>query len=335
MPRRPGRAHLDDQLKLLVRLMRRREPATVKELAAERMDGDPWEPPETETVRRHLARLQRHGTGVTATGKYNGEWKFVWPHEAAVEPVGLLALRLAHTLLASVRGSRIGSAFQRIVEDHDRRTPPTGFKAPDVSRMFIAKSRMLNPLGVVPARLDELAEAIFNRSEVRLTYMSFDKPSEERVVEPYSLVFADEGIYLYCGRPGRPDFQRSLRLYNVVRITSIVPTGRTFQYPPADVYNPERDFRHCFGIFLGDDPTAPPVEVVVEFAPRWRAYLTAQKWHREQSDPELTPDGWCRVRFRLHITHDLRTWLRGLGDEVRVIEPPELAQQVRGSARPL
>lgn len=336
MPPQKGRSHLVDQLKLLVGLMRRRDPVTVKELAAERIEGDPWEPPDDETVRRHLVRMQEHGTGVTVEGRYNGAWRFVWPHDAAVEPVGLLALRIAHTLLASMRGSRIGNAFQDLLDDHDRRTPPSEFKAPDVSRMFIAKSRMLNPLGVVPARLDVLAEAIFNRREVRITYMAFDKPAEERVIEPYSLVFADEGIYLYCRRvDGRDaDFQRSLRLYNVVRVTSITPTGAMFQYPPADQYNPERDFRHCFGIFLGKDPTAPPVEVVVDFAPRWWGYLTAQKWHRDQSDPERTADGWCRVRFQLHLTHDLRTWLRGLGDEVRVVAPAELVDEVRRGVLP-
>lgn len=336
MPPENGRSPLVDQLKLLVNLMRRRDPITVKELAAERVEGEPWEPPDGETVRRHLARMQEHGTGVTVEGKYNGAWRFVWPHEASVEPVGLLALRIAHTLLASMRGSGIGRAFQKLVDDHDRRTPPSEFKAPDVSRMFIAKSRMLNPLGVVPARLDALAEAIFNRQRLKIAYMPFDKPEGARVIEPYSLVFADEGIYLYCKRVDTEDatFQRALRLYNVVRITSIEQAGTTFQYPPADLYNPERDFRHCFGIFLGKDPTAEPVDVVVEFAPRWWGYLTAQKWHRDQSDPERVEDGWCRVRFKLHITHDLKAWLRGLGHDVRIVEPAGLTEEIARGAPP-
>lgn len=337
MPKAKGRSPLVDQLKLLVNLMKRRDAVTVKELSADQVKEDRWQPPDEETIRRHLFRMREHGIGVTTEGSYNRGWRFVWPHEATVDPAGLLALRIAHTLLSSMRGSGIGTAFQELLDDHDRRTPPSEFKAADMSRMFIAKSRMLNPLGVVPDRLDTLAAAIFKRQRLRIGYMAFDKPEGVRVIEPYSLVFADEGIYLYCKSVDTDDvsFQRTLRLYNVVRITSIEQAGSTFQYPPADLYNPERDFRHCFGIFLGKDPTAPPVDVVVDFAPRWWEYLTAQKWHRDQSNPQRVDDDWCRVRFKLHITHDLRTWLRGLGTEVRIVEPESLAHEVERATVPI
>lgn len=319
-----------DQLKLLGILMRRRDSITVKELAGETIAGEAWSPPNEETVRRHLNRMLEARIGVEVDGTYNGAWRFRWPHEAQVSPTKLLALRVAHTLLASLRGSALGQAFSALLDDHDCRTPPSEFKAADVSRMFIAKSRMLNPLGLVPTRLDALAEAIFNRRRLRIVYTAFDEPPTERVIDPYSLVFADEGLYLYGRRTDIPetDFQRSLRLFNVVRIQSVEVEGSTFTYPPADLYNPERDFHFCFGIFLGNDPAAQPVKVVVEFAPRWWTYLSAQRWHREQSAPVRMEEGWCRVEFQLHVTHDLTTWLRGLGREVRIIEPPELAEAV-------
>lgn len=329
MPKSNGLPPLELQLSLLARLMGRNDAVTLKELL------EPSDP-DAETVRRHLVRLESQLPGVEGKGPYNTLWRFVWPHQAEVAPTTLLALRIANTLLGTLRGSKLGQAFHKLVNDHDRRTPDATFKAADVSRMFYAKSRMLNPLGVVPDRLDTLADAIFHRKQIRIGYIPFDKPEKVRVVEPYTLVFADEGIYLYAKQESSADgdFHRNLRLFNVVRITSISSTGESFLYPERNLYDPEAEFGDCFGVFVRPDATIPPLKVVVEFAPRWKTYLSAQKWHKSQSAPDVQLDGWCRVTFTLHQTHDLTTWLRGHGNEVRVVEPESLAESIRTGGNP-
>ena len=110
-------------------------------------------------------------------------------------------------------------------------------------------------------------------------------------------------------------------MFRVDRIKEMTVTDETFE-PPEGF--------DAAGVASGPlfVPSSHDVEVTLDLAP-------AAGWVREitphdRADP--LPDGWTRMILRTaHFEWLARLVLR-LGDDVRIVDPPELAQRVRETA---
>jgi len=315
-------------LRLLRRLLAG-EKITVEALVAEGPFSD-------DTVRRRLASLEGEFPGVIRDGKWRSCWRYVPLEEAPQARFALLAVRMAHTLLSALRGSEIDAQLARLAEHLFSRASTQNVTPHDISRMFFSKSRMINPLGISPDIVDRMAQAIFEQRRMFVTYQHFSGQVNDMEVEPYSLIFADQGMYLYgrCEDSNDPKHIDTRRPYNLERFRSVTLSREHFVYPPRDDYDPETLFGNCFGIFLPPDPMAEPVDVMLRFNARWHSFLKIHRWHKSQSVPLEAADGGVYVQFRLHTTHDLVRWVRSLGKDVYVLEPLELRKWVEGGQDP-
>lgn len=314
-------------LTLLRRLMSG-ERLTVKEIVAEGKFSD-------DAVRRHFEHLEATIPGVRRDGRRNQTWCYRTFEDEPGDNFGLLGLTVASTLLSAFRGSELDHRLRQIVSrelvsSDSRHTPG------DLSRMFYAKSRMINPLGLSPDAADRIVKAIFEQRLVEITYELFNGQVITATVRPYTLIFSDEGLYAYghCTDSDEVRFIDTSRLYNMERMRGITITRNRFSYPPREEYDPERLYRDCVGVFVPQSPDESPTKIVLEFESKWRAFLHNHKWHKSQSYPQVAPNGQLLVTFTLYVTQDLVRWVRSLGSEVNVIEPARLAQWVESGEDP-
>jgi proteasome accessory factor C len=139
----------------------------------------------------------------------------------------------------------------------------------------------------------------------------------ERDVDPMRLVVSSEGRSYLEGWCRRADAVRLFRLDRILAIEVL----ETPKEVPASAE--QRDVDH--GLFR---PSAEDVHVVLEVGPagRWVAeYYPCEK---------LTnlPDGWLRITLRTPDTRMVRRLALRLGEDGRLVAPPELAEQVAQDA---
>lgn len=280
------------------------------------------------TARRHLELLEQEIAEVHSSPTRPREWYFEWPTDKKSDEYTLLSLSLVRSMMTFLRGSELDVRLRDLIEDHQRRQSSNQV-ASDISRMFFAATRMVHPLCVDGDNIDTIVRAISKRWQLECTYQNFRGEAVRETLEPYSLIFADEGLYCYarCEDSEKTDHIDRCLLFNISRFDSIKTLRQTFVYPERDEYDPQKLFEHCFGIFV------PPrgrelEEVVLLFSPKWKAYLERHKWHASQSKPQIQESGQLLVTFRLYITHDLVRWVRGFGKDVNVVSPKELCDRV-------
>jgi predicted DNA-binding transcriptional regulator YafY len=201
----------------------------------------------------------------------------------------------------------------------------------ELDRMFVAANRSAHPLGIKPDTVDRLAKAITERRQITAQYTHFDAVPAEIVLQPWSLIFTDEGPYLYalCMESSKPEHVAMKRIFNIARMKSIRITKQPFAYPLRADHDPANIFSRCFGVMLPSDGVATPTQpVVLRFAKSMRAYLDAQQIHRAQTDMHVESRGTIRITLDLHVTYDLVRWVRGHGKSVTVVAPHSLRDWV-------
>lgn len=318
----PSRSTIRFVLRLLNQLMNG-EKKTVSEVLKE-------SPFKDAAIRRCLDLLEKEIPLIELEGKRPKRWAFKWPTEKTVEPFTVLALRLAQIMLTFLRGSELDARLEDVITDHTIRISSTNYIPPDISRMFFAKTRFFEPMGIESNVIDQIVQCIIEQKCILATYTHFNGEPDEVTIDPYSLIYADEGLYLYgkCTNSGKTSHIATCRLYHTGRFQQFKRLEKSFQYPVRDVYDPEKLFQNCFGIFLPSDKEATPEDVICRFSPKWKHYLHNHKWHKSQTVPKETGEGHLEVQFKLHITSDLARWLRGFGSEITVVAPTRLEKWV-------
>ena len=105
-------------------------------------------------------------------------------------------------------------------------------------------------------------------------------------------------------------------------------THRQDLCPPAKVL-PRRS--GC-ATALACNPARGSFEVVIQFNEMVADYIREKKWHESQELREL-PDGGVELRMTLSSLAEVERWILGWAGNARVLQPPELAESVKQSAR--
>jgi proteasome accessory factor C len=167
-------------------------------------------------------------------------------------------------------------------------------------------------------RLGTIRAAVERRHALRLTYYTATRDStSERVVDPMRVLVVGGRAYLeaWCR------MAQGVRRFRVDRIDGLAeldePAAPPPQARPTDVTE---------GIF---QPTAdlPLVTLRVGRSARW-----VTEYYPCESVQETSPDAWL-VALRVSDLTWARRLVLGLGPDVAVVAPAELAEQVRDNAR--
>jgi proteasome accessory factor B len=189
-------------------------------------------------------------------------------------------------------------------------------------------SRSLETLGRRPPdpeytrHVHTLTQAWADRRVVRFTYDSSihdpGRGAREAIVHPWYLEpsLATHALYLI----GFDETRDALRTFKIERIRDLSLTTRTFEPPEGTI---DQAMRNAWDI-ISDQPET---DVVLRFEPAVAARVRETTWHPSEQS-ELADDGSLRWRARVAGTIEIRAWILSWGQQVEVLEPAALRDEV-------
>lgn len=183
-----------------------------------------------------------------------------------------------------------------------------------------------------------IADAMRHDRVLSITHQGFGKPEPSTfAIEPYCLKVAKRRWYVIGRSPYYSDRNRArgnkpkdvYLVYALDRISDIRDTGRTFK--PDKSFNAEHYFEGCCGVITSDGPVVP---VVVRAYKGFADYLRTLPLH--ESHRELESDGESTLfEYRVKPTFDFYQLLLAQGDQLEVVSPEEVRQEMRNFAKRL
>ena len=172
-------------------------------------------------------------------------------------------------------------------------------------------------------RVDALRDAVQRRRALRITYYTATRDeTTERVVDPLRVLMVGGHAYLeaWCRRA------EAVRLFRADRIDAMVELAEPAAPPPE-----ARLHDVSAGVFQ-PSPDLPLVTLRVGRSSRWitEYYPCEQVVPGGESSDQLG-EAWL-VSLRVADLDWARRLVLGLGADVTVVSPPELAEQVRAQA---
>lgn len=166
-----------------------------------------------------------------------------------------------------------------------------------------------------------LLHAIKNRLQIKFTYQKFwEEELSQRLVEPYALKEFKNRWYIMA----KDSKDNNIKSFALDRLTNLEITNLNYQYP--DNYSIEQSYRYCFGIISPNDEE--PQDIILSFDPFQGKYIKTLPLHDTQQ-VLVDNDEEMKIKLKLCLTHDLLMELLSFGDNVKIIEPLELAVKVQ------
>jgi proteasome accessory factor B len=155
-------------------------------------------------------------------------------------------------------------------------------------------------------------------------YEGRTRETRRATVRPYLIEPSTQTHALYL--IGWDEGRDGLRTFKIERIRAVTVTPRHFEPPePGTV---ETRLRQAWDI-IADQPAT---EVVLRFVPEVADRVAETIWHPTQ-EHERAPDGSLVWRATVSGTIEVRLWVLSWGDEVEVLEPAALRDDVRETHR--
>ena len=167
-----------------------------------------------------------------------------------------------------------------------------------------------------------LLHAIKNRYRIQFTYQKFwdEEDISNRVVAPYALKEFKNRWYVLA----KDQKDNRIKTFALDRLTNLEITNQHFEYPKD--FHIEETYRYCFGII--SPKNEEPQNIILSFDPIQGKFIKTLPLHDSQ---EILVDNEeeTKIQLNLCITHDLLMELLSFGDDMKVIAPQSLAEQVK------
>ena len=234
----------------------------------------------------------------------------------------LFALVVAEKALQQYRGTSFEKPLLSAIKKMEQALPDTiSLNLADVEQTISFRTRAEPILDL--KIFDTLAKAVAQRRQLELHYRKpGQQKTEVRLVDPYHLANINGEWFLFAHDHARKD----IRTFVPARIQSVKPSGKTFERPQK--FSLEKRLRNSFGVRSGEGKHA----VVIRFNARASDYVREKKWHMSQQLRELK-DGGVELKLTLSSLAEIERWVLSWGGDAKVIQPRELAEAVRKSAR--
>jgi len=168
-----------------------------------------------------------------------------------------------------------------------------------------------------------LLHAIKNQLQIKFTYQKFwEDELTKRNVEPYALKEFRNRWYVLAN-----DLKdNKVKSFALDRLSDLDITKKRFQFP--DDFNVNRHYKYCFGIISPNGHK--PEEIELSFDPFQGKYIKTLPLHESQqilidNEEEL------RIKLTLFITHDFFMELLSYGENLRVIKPESLINDLKST----
>lgn len=166
-----------------------------------------------------------------------------------------------------------------------------------------------------------LLHAIKLQVQIKFSYKKFwEDEMTQRNVEPYALKEFKNRWYVLAN-----DMKdKQVKSFALDRLSDLEITKRKFQMP--NNFNVNEHYKYCFGIISPNDN--PLEEVILSFTEEQGKYIKTLPLHHTQEILIDTKKEF-RIKLQLYITHDFKMELLSYGDQVKVIAPKSLAEDIK------
>jgi predicted DNA-binding transcriptional regulator YafY len=166
-----------------------------------------------------------------------------------------------------------------------------------------------------------LLHAIKNNFQIMFDYQKFwEEESHQRLVEPYALKEFKSRWYIIA----KDNKDATVKSFALDRLTHLEISNRKFDFPKN--YNIEENYRYCFGIISPNDEE--PQDIILSFDPYQGKYIKTLPLHETQQ-VIIDNENELQVKLKLCVTHDLLMELLSFSDNVKVLQPKSLAEEIR------
>jgi predicted DNA-binding transcriptional regulator YafY len=122
---------------------------------------------------------------------------------------------------------------------------------------------------------------------------------------------------------GWDETRNGMRTFKIERIRDVALTPESFDPPDAEI---DGMFERAWDIIADQEP----VEVVLRFAAKVASRVREARWHPSERVAE-EDDGSLTWRATVAGPIEIRLWILSWGDDVKVLEPPALRDDVAAS----
>ena len=168
-----------------------------------------------------------------------------------------------------------------------------------------------------------LLHAIKNKVQISFSYKKFwEDEMSQRTAEPYALKEFKNRWYVLAN-----DLKdNKVKSFALDRLTELEITRKKFQLPID--FDVNEHYKYCFGIISPNEHQ--PREIILSFDPFQGKYIKTLPLHASQvilkdNEEELL------IKLTLFLTHDFLMEILSYGDNVKVIQPESLIEDLKTS----
>lgn len=231
----------------------------------------------------------------------------------------LIALYLSMNLLSFLEGTPYFRAMKELVEKVSVVLPKdTLKKLEEIRKSFFAIRDPWKSYSEKAGIIATINEAVISRRKLSIRYKGPGwRAGRDYVIHPY-VVFLHRNA-LYVGGPTEDKGQ--MRFFAVKRIVAASIVQQTFDMPKD--FKLEDHLKGAFGI-VAETPRQIEIKFDSEVAP----YIEEVIWHESQSI-KAQNDGSVILKMKVGVTEELIWWILSYGNHATVLEPQDLAVEVR------
>lgn len=180
---------------------------------------------------------------------------------------------------------------------------------------------LLENIPVGKEYLRPIINAMKEEHKLQMTYKKFgQQESYTIIVEPYAIKVFKQRWYLLAKNNKR----KEPSVYALDRIVALEEMSEPFDFPSD--FDAEIFFKDCYGVLCGTDDKAQ--RIVIRAYHPYPNYLRTLPLHHSQKELESTPE-YTDFELYLRPTFDFRQELLSQGDEVEVLIPDSLRQDMK------
>jgi predicted DNA-binding transcriptional regulator YafY len=168
-----------------------------------------------------------------------------------------------------------------------------------------------------------IEQCILNKKSLQIEYESLQSGRTTRLVDPYSLIFRRYAWYLvgFCHR------RNEIRIFRLNRIKKVTLSDKSFETDPN--FSLASFFKDSWDIYQGE-----PVIVKIKFKGMGARVIESGPYHPSEKTSKLK-DGSLIYEVKVNGIEEISRWIFGFDENAEVLEPKELRDKIRSTARKL
>ena len=169
--------------------------------------------------------------------------------------------------------------------------------------------------------IQPIIESMQQNMVLELDYQAYGSHLETYHLEPYAMKVYRQRWYVV----GRLQEQEAIRHLSLDRIIDLRQTDSSFMVPKD--FNAEKYFANTIGIYVNEGLL--PQKVRIRAYGKQVEYLRSLPLHRSQEEVLTKHEQYSEFQYRVCLTQELTTELLAMGENVEVLDPQELREEMK------